>query len=394
MTTKPLTVSRLKELIAEIFYDKQDVVTKVTNNSAINAVLFGSAKIGQKALVDIANVEVQLFPEFASGNLLDTVAGRSGVPARFSAQGSSTFIRLVGSPATQYVAATNTFSSTSGIIFELSEDITIPDDGYIYANVSSRDVGEKTNVAPHSITKVNPTPTGHSYLVNEFTAIGGSDAESDETFRQRIISYPNILAESTLEKLNQVFISINNNVLRTVYLGLSATGKSRLGVLTQNGSELSVSELDALLVGVQKYVALTDLRQYGNNIYGVQLENIEFYPIDVDFKVDLVLNYDPDELRIELQTKFAKEVDYRFWNNSDIVEWDNLLRIVKANNGVKNVPDKSFYPQSDIVVPENKFPRFRGFIMRDLDGNILVDKQGNLDPVFFTNSITGISQVL
>lgn len=394
METKVLTTDTLKELITEIFYGRQNKITKSTDNSGINAIFFAQAKIGQKALVDIANVEGQLFPEFATGNLLDNIANRRGVPERFSASGSSTFVRIVGSPGTEYLAATNTFVSSGGVVFELAQNITIPIDGYIYASVRSRDVGVKTNVAPNSITTVTPSPTGHSYVVNEFGAIGGADIESDDLLRQKIINYPNLIAENTLEKLNQVFISINNNILRTIYLGLSETGKNRLGIITQNGSELSNSELDNLLTGAQNYISIGDLRKYGNNIVGVQLENIEFYPIDVDFRAEIAQNYDPDLLRIEIQTKFARTVDYRFWNDGDKVEWDDLLKITKNIQGIKSVPDKRFYPQADIEIPVNQFPRFRSFIMRSLDGSILVDKQGNLDPVFFSNTLGNIQNIL
>lgn len=394
METKVLTIDRLKELLTEIFYDKQDVVTKSSDNSAINAIFYGMAKIGQKGLVDIANVESQLFPEFATGTLLDSVANRLGVSDRFQAAGSSTFVRLVGAPGTIYLAATNTFTSTGGVTFELAQDVTIPIDGYIYANVRSSDIGQKTNVSPNSITNVTPSPTGHNYVINEFRAIGGIDDEGDQSFRQRIMNYPNLLSETTLEKLNQIFISINDNVLRTIYQGLSITGKNRLGVLTQNGTELSNSELDELLDNAQKFIAITDLRKFGNNVVGLQLENIPFYSIDVDFRVDIIQNFDPDELRIDIQTKFAREVDYRFWNDGDVVEWDNLLQIVKSTQGVRSVPDKQFFPQADLAVPVGQFPRFRSFIMRDLSGNIIVDQQGNLDPVFFSNTIGTVNQIL
>lgn len=394
METKVLTIARLKELITELFFNKQDQVTKVSNNSVINALFYGAAKVGQKALVDIANVEGQLFPEFATGTLLDNIANRSGVPARFEATGSSTFVRLVGAVGTEYFAAVNTFTSTSGVSFELAQNITIAEDGYIYANIRSKDIGKKTNVKPHVITNVVPVPAGHEYVVNEFQAIGGADSEDDQRFRQRIMNYPNLLSENTLEKINQILISVNNNVLRTIYLGLSLTGKNRLGILTQNGVELSDSELDGLLNGVQRFIAISDLRKFGNNIVGLQLENINFFPIDVDFRVDISQNYDPDLLRIDIQTKFAREVDYRFWNDGDIVQWDNLLQIVKDTQGVRSVPDKRFIPQQDIEIPTGQFPRFRSFIMRDLDGNILIDNQGILDPVFFSNELSGLSQIL
>jgi len=394
MQTKPLTISRLKELISEIFYDKTDRVTKVTDNSVINAIFFGVAKVGQKALVDIANIEAQLFPEYATGILLDEAATRAGVAPRFGASGSSTFVRLVGAPGTQYLAATHTLISSNGIIFEFSSNITIPTDGYIYANVNSRDVGKFTNVDPYTITTVSPSPTGHDYVINEFMAIGGSDAEDDYSFRQRIMNYPNLLSENTLEKMNQIFIKANSNILRTIYKGLNDTGKNRLGILTQDGSQLTQTELDNLLDFAKTYTSISDLRMEGNNIVGVQLENIDFYPIDVDFRVDISQNYDPDSLRIEIQSKFARLVDYRFWEDGSTIQWDDLLEIVKDTQGVRSVPDKRFIPQSDVIVPIGQFPRFRGFIMRNLNGDILVDKQGALDPVFFSNTLDEIQNIL
>lgn len=394
METKVLTTSILKELITEIFYSRTNKVTKSTDNSVINAIFYGMAKVGQKGLVDIANVEAQLFPEFATGSILDNVANRLGVPARFGASSSSTFVRLVATPNTQYLASDVTLIATNGVVFELAQTVTIPSDGYIYVNVRSRDVGIKTNVDPNTITTVTPAPTGHEYVINEFKAVGGSDEEDDDAFRQRIINYPNLISETTLEKLNQIFININNNVLRVVYQGLSINGNNRLGILTQNGSELSIGELDDLLDQAQKYIAITDLRKFGNNIVGLELENITFYPIDVDFRVELVQNTDPDLLRIDIQTKFSRIVDWRFWNDGDKVEWDDLLQIVKVANGVKSVPDKQFFPQSDVEIPIGQFPRFRSFIMRDLSGNILVDASGNLDPVFFSNELGEIQNIL
>ena len=40
---------------------------------------------------------------------------------------------------------------------------------------------------------------------------------------------------------------------------------------------------------------------------------------------------------------------------------------------MRYVPDTHFYPHVDVNVPKYQLPRLRGFIMRDLDGNILAD---------------------
>ena len=69
------------------------------------------------------------------------------------------------------------------------------------------------------------------------------------------------------------------------------------------------------------------------------------------------------------------------------VEWENLLYAAKNVDGVRYVPDTHFSPRSDINVPEYRLPRIRGFVMRDLDGNIIEDNEGVLSDFFYPNDI-------
>lgn len=47
------------------------------------------------------------------------------------------------------------------------------------------------------------------------------------------------------------------------------------------------------------------------------------------------------------------------------------------------MPDEYFFPNYDESVPVNQLPRIRGFVMRDLQGNILYDAGSNLSPLFY-----------
>ena len=58
----------------------------------------------------------------------------------------------------------------------------------------------------------------------------------------------------------------------------------------------------------------------------------------------------------------------------------------KNVEGVRYVPDTHFYPKSDVNVPKYRLPRIRGFIMRDLDGNIIEDNNGVMSDVYYPNS--------
>ena len=85
---------------------------------------------------------------------------------------------------------------------------------------------------------------------------------------------------------------------------------------------------------------------------------------------------------------FSKYLDFRFWEPNQLVEWDQLLRIVQDTEGVRYVPDTEFRPNSDEIVPINQLPRVRNFIMRNLDGTIIFDSGNVLSPVFYPAEAT------
>jgi len=316
---------------------------------------------------------------------LDDIATRKGIVGRYSASESSTYIRLVGDVDTEYIQVTHQFTGSHGLIFELEDDITIGEHGFEYAKIRSLDVGEHTNIDPLTISIVTPQPSGHKYVINEYKAIGGRDDESDDLFRKRIKGTVNVLATDSISKLTQNFQKINSNILRVFYNGVNSDGKSIISIITQNGIDLSQAELDTLLSEGEKFFSFIDIRLYGYESFGISLENAQVQPIDVDFRGELYQDYNVDDVRKEIQIKFSKYVDFRFWDYGKRVEWDDLLQIVKGQPGMKYVSDSSFIPNQDITIPVNKIPRFRGFIMRDLNGNIISNVSGTLNPIFYTN---------
>jgi hypothetical protein len=366
-------------------------VTKVSDGSVLSAIGFGVAKVGQKAMKDIALVEAHLDPDVATGSQLDALAAKRGVAARFGASGSSTYLFLKAEPGTEYTAGVHTFSGSSGGQFVLEENLTMPDDGYAYVKVRSSTVGVFANVGPLSLTRVSPQPVGHQYVVNEFAATGGRDDEQDDLLRQRIKDTPNLAAKETLAKLDQLFMRVNPNVLRCYYQGHNERGQLVVAVATQNGINLTPGELTQLLEQSQKYLSLTDQRYFRSRLFGIAVKNVEWFPVDLSFRVSLQANANPDDVRVAMQQKLSRLLDFRFWDYERQVEWDNLLDAVKGVKGVAYVPDTFFqirpdgglYGRADLRVDLHKLPRLRGFQMLDMDGNTILDLQGNLNPVFF-----------
>lgn len=385
MYTKITSIETLKQIWVEIFLNKTNKVTKVSDSSVLNGIAFGCAKVGQKAIKDIAILESHVFPDSAYDVYLDNVADNNGIAPRFGASGSSTYLRLVATPGTVYTPGINVITGHNGISFDFEEKITMGIDGFVYAKIRSQTTGEKTNVNALTLNKVNPIPTGHSYLINEYKATGGRDVEQDDTFRMRIKEGSNILARGTISMLEQVFMKINNNVLKVNYNGIDDQGRAILVVVSQNGADFSQQELNTLLAQGQQYFSLSEMKPWGTQSYGVDLQNTQYQPIDVSFRVELFSNYNADVVRQNIQINMAKKLDFRYWVPGDSVQWDDLLGIVKDTDGVKYVPDQYFYPHNDIPIDRTKLPRIRGFLMLNLNGVMISDASGLLNSVYYPN---------
>lgn len=378
----------LRAIHGEALINNSTKVNKVSDNSVLSGIIAGNAKTAKKALKDLALSVSHRFPNTATGSNLDATADVFGIAPRLGASQSSTYIRLVAQVGTSYQQGVNTVSTNSGIVFDLEEDITIGSFGYGYVKVRSQESGAFTNVDAFTIVNVSPIPGGHIGVLNEYRTVGGRDVEQDDVFRQRIKEGSNILARGTIDYLTQVFIRTNPNVLRIVYQGVNPNGKISLSILTQNGINLTQVELDQLLQQGSSFFSLTELSPIGTNSFGIELQNVTYQPIDVAFRFELFdQSLFADTVR-RIQIAFSKLVDYRFWDaGRNRVEFEELLEIVGNTENVKYVPDRFFLPRADVIIDRGKFPRFRGFEIRDLDGNIILNQSGTIQPVFFPNEV-------
>lgn len=381
------TEAELEALHTETLINTTNKVTKVSDQSVTRGLIRGNVRTAKKALKDIALAISHLFIDSAFGSALDEVADDHGVSPRFAAAQSSVFVRLIGDVGTVYQQGIHVVSDNKGNSFDLEDDVTIGDKGYDYVKVRSQTAGESTNVDPYTIITVAPIPSGHIGVLNEYKAQGGRDVETDDIFRKRIKEGPDVLARGTLAYLTQAFMKVNPNVLRVIYEGVNQQGKVVLAILTVNGIDLTEDELQAILEQAGHYLSLTELSPIGTTSYGVHLKNATYAYIDSDFRMELFVGADLEAVVKEIQQKWAKYVDFRFWNSStDKVEWDDLLSMAKNTRSVKSVPDTHFTPGVDLSFPAYVFPRFRGFVVRDLSGSILVNQSGTIDPIYYPNA--------
>lgn len=406
MITQITPIEELKQMWLEIFLNKTDKVSDVSAESVLNAMAYADSKIGQKIMVNQAVIEGHIFPDTAAGEYLDALAALRGVAPRFGAAPATTYVRVIGDPGTFYQAGTM-FTSTTGLTFVSTEDVTIggvdESTGRVVVNarmayipVRCTKSGAVTNIPPLSLNRVNPTPPGHQSCTNEYQATGGRDQEDDETFRIRIKESVNQLAMNTLSQLEQVLMKINPRVLRVLKggygesqtTGSAAESRINLTVVSVNGQDFTQEEFDEMYSRAEEYLCLTDLLRVsiaGARYPAINLRNVNWLFVNVDFRVDIDPAYNTDDVRTQIQLQMNKLFDYRFWEPGDKVEWEDMLYVVKNVEGVRYVPDTHFNPGYDINVPEYTLPRVRSFVMRDLDGNVIIDNGGVLSEVFYPN---------
>ncbi len=388
LNIRPSTSQERKLVFLETLLNGTDKVSKIGAGSALDGIADGVAKIAGKAEKDVMLAVSQLFPDSAFGTQLDECAADFGIAPRMAALGSSTYVRLSAAPGTTYTASTHIPSSTDGITFTLANNVTIGSMGFAYVLVSSASTGINTNVDPLTISKISPAPAGHLNIINEFTATGGRDIESDEIFRARIKDGANILARGTISMLEQLFIAINPKVLRVFHNGTNTVGQVVLSIATQDGSVFSNTELSDLLLTSSEFFSLTEYSPFGSSSYGIELRNITYAPIDISFRCELTLDADPDQVRKDIQIAMSKYLDFRFFNSAtDNVEWITLYEIVKNTKGIKHLPDQYFYPRIDTEIDTFMLPRVRGFLMLDMSGSIISSFSGTLSPVYYPNEI-------
>ena len=361
-----------------------DKVTKVSDGSVLNGIAYGVSKLSQKILKDLAVVESHLFPDTAVGEYLDAMAKLRGVAPRFTQTKSTVFVRVVGAPGTVYTSGTQTFTG-QGMDFDLLESVTIPSVGYTYIKLISQQMGVVANISPLTITKVNPQPVGHQYVINEFSATGGRNNEEDDDFRKRIKDEINVISRGTISYLEQVFRKFEPDVLRVMNLGLDHEGDLNLAVCSVNGVDITTSQLSNMLIKGEQYLSMNELKPNGLNNYGIKIKNVSYFPIDISFRVDIDSSYNTDLVRKQIQLLINKVADFRYWEDGGWIDWIDLINCVKTTNGVKRTLDNYFVPNTQIQIPRGMLPRIRGFQMMDLQGQILVDLQGNLNPVYYPN---------
>jgi hypothetical protein len=381
--TKLTTITELQNFIVSLFISKAEgKADKVAPAGVLSAIFYAIAVIGQKAIREIATVESKMFIENAYGGTLDEIAKQRGVPARLGQVGSSTYIALRGNAGTFYDKNVCIFKGGQ-FDFELTESVTLDSNGFAYAKVSCLSVGELTNVNPSVINSVNPIPTGHIAVWNEYKATGGRNIEGDDLFRNRIINYTNITAQSTRLSLTERLRVANNKVSRVWFAGRDANGKQIIKISAQNQSPFSNDELLDMYNSIKNFLTISDSFLLDSTSQNVLLQNCQYKEIDIELRADLDSGIDSDTIRINMQKSISRLFDHNYWDLGKTIQWENILVSCSNVSGVRFIESNYMKPRADIHTNKFELPVVRSFVLKDTKGNIISSNNGSITPFYY-----------
>lgn len=147
--------------------------------------------IEKASAMDVLNQVIQLFfPEWSAGEFLDKLGANVGLTRKAATVAEAT-VQITGTAGTLieagFLFSTAATAISENVEFETLEDVVLDEDGNGEAAVRCTEAGIIGNVSADSITLMVEPLEDIESVTNALAASGGTDEESDDVFRQRIM---------------------------------------------------------------------------------------------------------------------------------------------------------------------------------------------------------------
>lgn len=181
-------VQEIYSSMLEVFQEKTGFVMEDTADLAVR--LYAAAAEIQTLYAYADWAMKQSFPQTATGQYLDYHGALRGITRKGGtrAEGSLRF-RIDTALLEDLTIPAGTVCTTAGLVrFVTTEAGTILA-GELYTDVAAQaeSAGSAGNVGPETITYMTKAPTGVTGVINPAAFIGGSNLESDEELRSRVL---------------------------------------------------------------------------------------------------------------------------------------------------------------------------------------------------------------
>ncbi|MCA0388464.1 MAG: baseplate J/gp47 family protein [Bacteroidetes bacterium] len=357
----------LSDLIAD-FASSQDKVTYFGRDSVARGFLHAISYAVSEIWQDIYQAKRQSHVLTASGSDLDLLAGKFGL-VRKGLTGSSTVLNFSGIDETVIPAGTIVTDSTGSIRYQTKYTIKLGKNDSITRPLASSSIGDsvlaesmeegrKSSIENGLLNKLESTIIGVTSVTNILPSIGGSEIESDEDFRARILEQFSVLNLNT-QKFYETLAKYSNP---TVYKALAKHNPLNLGTkiyLVKNSFGTYTSP---------------ELTAIANNIYSNQRALNPITCTNATIKaIEISFHYKRDQRvsRGKIYSDSSKVISNFIEGIFDFgctLNYFDLYRRILAVDGITEMRESLFFinqGQQNIALLDTEVPRFIKLTIND-----------------------------
>ena len=215
----------------------------------------------------------------ATGVSLDRLAANYDVQRNESAYATVT-LNFVGTP-NYTIPNGNSYTTNDGLIFTLSEDVTLDSNGNGSGLAYSYEKGSVYNVGHDTIVNQNESLDDITTVTNELGASGGADQESDTSLRSRLIVASKGINSGTYNGLMSAISSVNG--VKTVRIVENHSDKTdsfgnppysiHIYVLGGEKDMIARAILNSIAVGINTYGSvIVKVEDDAHNLHDVMFD--------------------------------------------------------------------------------------------------------------------------
>lgn len=312
----------------------------------------------EKAELMIAiNDAIQVFfPEWSYGGYLDKLAAGAGL-SRKQATAAAGILTVSGVEGTTFEAGfrfcTPSTAIAPNVEFEVTQTTSIGNDGMAKVPVSCTETGSIGNVPANSITLMSKPIGGVLKIANEKAITGGTELETDDALRQRIMerdknnesSY--VGNDSDYKRWAKEVDGVGTVIVVPEWKG-TGTGTVKLIVMDVNGAPAN----DAILTAVYNHIISPNNRDERLAPIGAILTVTTAIPIAISISATVTLENGADIPSVTNAFKMAMlqyfeeakaENSVRYTRVGSVLSetagvLDYSVPTLKVNGGTDNIP--------------------------------------------------------
>lgn len=339
------TVEEIYQSMMEVFYTATGVEGGSTGDLAVR--LYAVAAEVYTLYVQADWVRRQCFPQTADGEDLEKHAYLRGLERQSAtcAQGSITFGVDVASTTDRSIPAGTVCMTAALIRFQTTEDGVL-EAGALTVTVGAEAVeaGTSGNVGAGTILSLSEAPVGVGWCTNSQAFVGGSEAETDEELRVRVLdTYQRMPNGANAAFYEQGALSFDEVAAAVAISRPRGVGTVDIIVTTASGIPS-----DDLLAELTEY--FESRREIAVDL---QVKAPEVVELDVEVQVEASTGVDVSTLCDTVETTIATWFDGGLLGTS--ITRAKLGAIIYAVDGVENYNIIS--PSADVSVDQDELPQ-------------------------------------